>query len=146
MAEPGRRVDEHPSLARALWRGSRLRCPRCGGGRLFRRWVTMATNCPTCGMRFERGEGFMLGVMAINIGVCSAVFAVYLVGGFVVTWPDPPIGWLTAIGLVVLSVTPVVFYPFSKTVWLAIDFFMRPLDVVESAEALTFLARRDPHA
>ena len=93
-------------------------------------------------MRFERGDGFMLGVMAINIGICSAVFTVYLVGGFVLTWPDPPIGVLTGVGLVLLAGLPVVFYPLSKTVWLAIDFFMRPLDVVESAEALTYLARR----
>lgn len=138
----GPAVDEHPPLLRAMWRGLRLRCPRCGGGRLFRRWVTMATHCPTCGMRFERGDGFMLGVMAINIGICSAVFTVYLVGGFVLTWPDPPIGVLTGVGLVLLAGLPVVFYPLSKTVWLAIDFFMRPLDVVESAEALTYLARR----
>lgn len=103
----------------------------------------MASNCPHCGMRFERGVGFMLGVMAINISVCSAVFAVYLVLGFVLTWPDPPIGWLTAIGIVILAGTPFVFYPWSKTVWSAIDYFMRPLDVVETAEAMTYLARRD---
>jgi uncharacterized protein (DUF983 family) len=137
------RIDERPRLSKALWRGVRLRCPRCGGGRLFRRWVTMATNCPHCGMRFERGVGFMLGVMAINISVCSAVFAVYLVLGFVLTWPDPPIGWLTAIGIAILAATPFVFYPWSKTVWSAIDYFMRPLDVVETAEAMTYLARRD---
>ena len=139
-------IDEHPPLWRALLRGCLLRCARCGSGRLFRRWVTMATHCPRCGMPFERGEGFMLGVMAINIGLCSAVFVVYLVAGFVLTWPDPPIGLLTAVGLVLLAATPVVFYPFSKTIWLAIDFFMRPLDVVESAEAVTFLARRDEGA
>jgi hypothetical protein len=85
----------------------------------------------------------MLGVMAINISVCSAVFAVYLVAGFVATWPDPPIGLLTGVGIAVLAATPFVFYPWSKTVWSAIDYFMRPLDVVETAEAMTYLARRD---
>lgn len=136
-------IDEHPPLWRALWRGGRRRCPRCGGGRLFRRWVTMSVHCPTCGMRFERGEGFMLGVMAINIGVCSGLFVAYLVAAFALTWPDPPIGVLTAVGLVLLAVTPVVCYPLSKTIWLAIDYFMRPLDVVEEAEAMTYLARSD---
>jgi hypothetical protein len=137
------RVEEHPGLVRALVRGLVRHCPRCGGGRLFRRWVAMATHCPHCGMRFERGEGFMLGVMAINIGICSIVFVVYLVAGFALTWPDPPIALLTGVGIVVLAATPFVFYPFSKTIWLAIDFFMRPLNVVESAEAMTYLAQRD---
>ena len=84
----------------------------------------------------------MLGVMTINIGLCSALFVVYLVAGFALTWPDPPIALLTGIGIVVLALAPFVFYPFSKTIWAAIDFFMRPLDVVEAAEAMTWLAQR----
>ena len=94
-------------------------------------------------MRFERGEGFMLGVMAINIGVCSALFVGYLVAGFALTWPDPPIVLLTAVGIVLLLVAPVVAYPFAKTVWAAIDLYMRPLDVADAAEALTYLARHE---
>lgn len=93
-------------------------------------------------MRFERGEGFMLGVMAINIGLCSAVFIVYLVGAMTLTWPDPPIAPLTVAGILLLLAAPFVLYPWSKTIWAALDLFMRPLDVVEAAEAMTYLAQR----
>ena len=91
-------------------------------------------------MRFERGEGFMLGVMAINIGVCSVLFVAYLVAGFAATWPDPPIVTLTAIGIGLLLAAPFAVYPFAKAIWAAIDLYMRPLDVADQAEALTYLA------
>ena len=94
-------------------------------------------------MRFERGEGFLLGVMAINIGICSALFVAYLVAGFALTWPDPPIVPLTVAGVALLLAAPFVVYPFAKTIWAAIDLSMRPLDVADAAEALTYLARPD---
>lgn len=135
--------EERPGLLRLLWRGVTRRCPRCGGGRLFTRWVHLKEHCPSCGMRIERGEGFMLGVMAINIGVSAAVFTVYLVAGFALTWPDPPILPLTLAGIALCAVFPFVYYPYAKTLWAAIDYQMRPLDVVEEAEAMTFLAQQE---
>ena len=64
----------------------------------------------------------------------------YIVTAFVLTLPDPPLVLLTVISLVILGVGPVLFYPVSKTVWAAIDLSMRPLDVAEEAEAVTWLA------
>ncbi|MER3453184.1 MAG: DUF983 domain-containing protein, partial [Acidimicrobiia bacterium] len=68
-----------------LWRGLRRRCPNCGARRLFSRWFTLCERCPGCGLALERGEGFMLGTLALNIVATSAAFAVYLVVGFVAT-------------------------------------------------------------
>ena len=34
---------------RAMWRGARGRCPSCGQGRLFERYLKVADNCPHCG-------------------------------------------------------------------------------------------------
>jgi uncharacterized protein (DUF983 family) len=60
-------------LARAL----RLRCPRCGEGKIFRRVLTYSeyTECPRCGLPYDpRGESlafmyvstaFLTGVMVI---------------------------------------------------------------------------------
>ena len=103
----------------------------------------MVDRCPRCGYRFEREEGFVLGVMTMNIAIVSAVFVVYLVVAFVLTLPDPPILALTAVGVVILGLGPVFFYPVAKTLWAAIDLAMRPLEVVEEAEAMTFLASDD---
>jgi Na+/phosphate symporter len=87
----------------------------------------MVERCPRCELRFERVEGHWLGSLGLNVMVSFAALFVVLVVGFVVTYPEPPVGPLIAIGLVVALVLPLVFFPFSKTLWTAIDVLMRPL-------------------
>ncbi|MGH9441700.1 MAG: DUF983 domain-containing protein [Thermoanaerobaculia bacterium] len=53
----------------ALLRGLRLRCPVCGGGRLFRSALTMNSECARCGVRFDREAGLWLGSMDINLTI-----------------------------------------------------------------------------
>lgn len=36
-------------FARALWRGFSLRCPSCGTGQLFSRYLKVRDHCPACG-------------------------------------------------------------------------------------------------
>jgi hypothetical protein len=88
----------------------------------------MVERCPRCNLRFERVEGHWLGSLGINVMVSFATLFVVLVIGFVVTYPEPPVGPLIALGLAIALVLPVVFFPFSKTFWTAIDILMRPLE------------------
>lgn len=39
---------DRPSFARALARGLRLRCPRCGQGRLYRAYLKPVASCAAC--------------------------------------------------------------------------------------------------
>jgi uncharacterized protein (DUF983 family) len=113
-------------MLRRLGRALRLRCPRCGGGAIFAGFGTTKDTCPTCGLRFERQEGFWVGAVAVNTVATIVVFAAVFVGWIVFTWPEPP--W-TAIGIGVVAlniVFPIVFYPWSKTIWLAIDLTAHP--------------------
>ena len=32
----------------AIWKGFKNRCPNCGQGRLFHRWLKVTSNCPNC--------------------------------------------------------------------------------------------------
>jgi uncharacterized protein (DUF983 family) len=36
-------------LGRAIWRGMKCRCPHCGEGRLFRRYLKVVPQCESCG-------------------------------------------------------------------------------------------------
>ncbi len=56
----------------------------------------------------------------------EGVTAVLFVGTLVMTWPGPP--WdLLQYGLPALALlTPLIFYPFSKTLFLALDLTIRP--------------------
>ena len=106
-------------------RAMRLRCPHCGGGPIFTRWSRLLPVCPVCGLGLERGEeGYWLGAMAINLGVTEAVFGILVIAWAALTWPDVPWMWVLVVGLVVNAALPIVFYPFSKTLFLAVDLIL----------------------
>lgn len=43
--------------ARAIGRGGRQRCPRCGRGPLFERWNRVRERCPHCDLRYLLNQG-----------------------------------------------------------------------------------------
>jgi uncharacterized protein (DUF983 family) len=116
-------VGEDP--ATILMRGVFKKCPRCGQGHLFRRWLQMPATCPRCGLRFEREEGAFLGSLTINYAVTGVVFFALLIGWMVIGGSDH-IAWAPLIlaSLGVIVVVPLAFYPFAKTIWAAIDYLM----------------------
>jgi len=108
-------------------RAVRRRCPNCGGRPLFRSWVKMVPRCPSCGLELNREEsGYSLGGFWLNMLFAEGTTAVLFIITLLVTWPDPP--WtLLQYGLPSLALlTPVLFYPFSKTLFLALDLAVRP--------------------
>ena len=112
------------SAPRALFRGLTRRCPSCGQGKLFRRWFTLAERCPRCGLVFEREEGAFLGSLAINYGV-TGVSTIATIGVMLArSLPDPSIFTITATAILMTLFLPLLFYPFAKTTWAAIDLLM----------------------
>ena len=136
-------------LGTRIWRGLRLRCPACGGGPILQSWFKLKARCPTCGLRTERGEeDFFLGAMMLNIGISEGLLALLLVGLMIVTWPDVPWSFIQYGGLALMALTPFLFYPVSKTVWMAFDLLLRPLTREElewhrSAAEHEFRAEKD---
>lgn len=118
-----------PPPSRMLVRGLVRHCPRCGSGRLFRGYFHMVDRCPKCGYLFDREEGFWLGAFVVNFAVAEGVLAL-LIGGFILreaatqdTGGTSVVPWI-AVGLVLAVLNPILFYPFSKTIWTAIDLIM----------------------
>lgn len=62
-------MPPYPPRTLAFLRGLALRCPRCGGGRLFRGLFRMHDACSACGLTFRREPGFYLGSIYINYGI-----------------------------------------------------------------------------
>ncbi|HEX2046497.1 MAG TPA: DUF983 domain-containing protein [Acidimicrobiales bacterium] len=121
-----------------LLRGATKRCAVCGGGRLFRGWFTMAERCPTCGYRFEREEGFFLGAYVINLAIAQALVILLAVVPAIVLLnadADVSLGSIIAVGVAAAVLAPLFFYPWSKTLWVAIELIMRPLDEIEPEDA-----------
>lgn len=46
-----------PPVGVILRRGIRGRCPRCGEGRLFRRWIETFDRCSACDLLLQRNYG-----------------------------------------------------------------------------------------
>ena len=110
-----------PPLGRAVWRGLTKRCARCGGGRLFRHWVAMREDCPTCGLHFEAAPGYWLGSMTLNLAFTFLVFIGVLVAGAAAMWPDVNWGWLFVLVVGMNAIAPIFFHPISRTLWVAIE-------------------------
>jgi uncharacterized protein (DUF983 family) len=123
-----------------LWRACRRRCPRCGGAGWFRGWWRKGERCTTCGYRYERQDGFVLGTVTINTIVTFGCIAAVMVVGIVATYPDIATLPVTLAAVAVGAVVPIVFYPFSYTIWAAVDLAMRPMEPAEEADALTWKA------
>jgi uncharacterized protein (DUF983 family) len=122
---------ERPTNGLLLRRGVVLRCPQCGSGRLFRRWLLMRDDCPRCDLHFERVEGQWIGAIAMNTILTLLVLLGLIVVGFGLSYPDaPPKGLLVACVLSA-ALGPLLFHPFSRTIWLAIDLALRPVSADE---------------
>jgi len=126
-----------PTFGTMLKRGLVRHCPHCGGGHLFVHWFRMLERCPTCGIKFEREEGFFLGAFLINFGIGEGLIALLLFGYVILLSAnqDVSVPAFIAAGIVMSVVATLFFYPFSKTVWSALDLAMKPLDDNELAQA-----------
>ena len=111
-------------FARALAR----RCPNCGRGPVITRWIHTVPACPRCGLRLDRGEpDYFLGAIVFNMAFAEGLLALGLVVVLLWTWPNPPWNALYYGGIAGLIVAPILFYPYSKLMWLAFDLIFRPL-------------------
>jgi len=57
--------DSIPKLSTLLWRGWRRKCPQCGQGALFRRWITLHDHCPVCGLKYLENQGDLWGYLLL---------------------------------------------------------------------------------
>ena len=129
-------TQQQAQLNTKWWRGAGrallLRCPRCGQGKVFRRFVLMNRDCPSCDLGFDRGDGYWLGSMMFNMAFAMGTVIVVFLLVLLLTSPDP--NWDLTIILVVVSalLSPLLFFPFSRTLWIAAERAARLRDGAES--------------
>jgi uncharacterized protein (DUF983 family) len=119
-----RATGNDPGAGRAFVRGLTRRCPRCGSGRLFRRWFAIRERCPRCALRLEREEGGFLGAMTINYAVTTLAWIVLLVIWLIVDLPGLRVVPLAVSSVVLVGLFPLLFFPFSKTIWATVDYLV----------------------
>jgi len=68
------------TIGTALWRGLRGKCPNCGEGHLFRKFVKVADACNHCGEDFHhhRADDFPAYLVIILVGHIIVPLAMYV--------------------------------------------------------------------
>jgi len=110
--------------ALALGRALRLRCPRCGEGRLFTGWFAMPARCAFCAMPFERAQGYFVGAIYVNYAVTVGI----AVGGYLVLWNTTTLSTSAQLALWMPFVVlfPLWFFRYSRSFWLAVEYLCNP--------------------
>jgi uncharacterized protein (DUF983 family) len=121
---------ELPSLGRTLrlfGRAFLLRCPHCGRGPVLEHLLKLRVKCGNCGLRLQRGEhdsftGSMFILFTLVGLVSYAILAITMMVSEATPWD------LLENGLPILVLVELlVFFPFSKLLWLAFDLMLRPV-------------------
>lgn len=130
-----------PSAWKMFRRAIVLKCPQCGSRRTFiRRWLLRYDRCRSCGIEWHREQGFELGPIALNSVITFAMLAIGMVVAFIATSPDFPVTALTVGFALAAMVIPVVAFPFTNTLWMAVDLLANRPDETELAQAAAAVA------
>ena len=111
-----------------LKRALLLRCPRCGKGKIFRRWFTTYESCSVCHLVFEREEGFYTGAIAINLIVSELLLTAFAVPFSIWAALNPGVPFIPLI--IALSPLPVLlpllFFRHTKSLWIGMAYLLDP--------------------
>jgi uncharacterized protein (DUF983 family) len=74
-----------PQVGTVLRRGIRGRCPRCGEGPLFRRWIETFDRCSSCNLLLQRNYGdiWMFTILMDRVPIAFGIVVLFF--GFRVT-------------------------------------------------------------
>ncbi|MDQ3280881.1 MAG: hypothetical protein M3Q69_05670 [Acidobacteriota bacterium] len=109
-----------PRIRTVLGRGLRQKCPRCGVGAIFRRWLVFHERCSACGLLLQRnyGDTWMFTNLMDRVPLLFGIAAIYF--GFRVT------GLVTGtIFAVALSVPMIATMKHRQGLALALDYLSR---------------------
>ena len=122
-----------PSVGTLVKRAARRACPVCGNGGVFQSWFKLRDRCPTCGHDFSREPGYWVTAIIVNLAVIEGLFLLSFIGVVIFTAPDVNWPLILGIGLVMNVIFPIFFFPYSKTLWMALDLSVHPLTEKERA-------------
>jgi uncharacterized protein (DUF983 family) len=122
--EPARAFKVAVSIFTMLGHGLRLRCPRCGIGRLYGKPFRMNENCAHCGLKFEREQGYFIGAIYINY---AATIAIAVPGFFLLdAFTGIDINQQLAFWIPFAVIFPLLFFHHSRSLWLVLDHICNP--------------------
>lgn len=130
--------------SKMVLRGALVSCPRCGGRKLFQHWFKLKDRCPTCGYQIDREKngGFFLGGYVMNFILGEGLLSIFLFvfATRVIADPEMAIKNWMIFGFLLAIIPPVLFFPVSRTTWMAVDLMIHPMQPDELADAAAHAA------
>lgn len=116
-----------PAPGTRVLRALTLRCPECGARGLFRNWLRLNPRCPGCALKLDRAHpDHFVGAYLVNLIIAELLFAAGLGIWLLAVWPDVPWHRIEVVAVAAMLLSPLVTYPFTRTVWLAADLIFDP--------------------
>ena len=133
-----------PSTGKMIRRSLLRQCPRCANrSAWFTSWFKQGDRCVGCGVKRTRDtDGHELGSMTVASVVNIVLIMVAMGIAIALTAPDVPVLTLYIVLASAALVFPVLTWPVTHTLWMAIDLVARPMGVEEIAEAQAWLANQ----
>jgi hypothetical protein len=103
----------------------------CGAFGIGAGYFRLKERCPRCGLRFARLAGHWSGDIGINTIVTFGLLFVVVLGGTLLMWERLNVAALVGVAVGVVLVFPILFVPVAKTLWVAVDLMMRPVEADE---------------
>jgi hypothetical protein len=84
----------------------------------------MRASCALCGLRFEREQGYWVGAIYVNYGATVTI----ALAGYFVLWTRAGLSTAVqfAIWIPFLVLFPLWFFRYSRSLWLAMEFYFNP--------------------
>ncbi|MEO7611416.1 MAG: DUF983 domain-containing protein [Gemmatimonadales bacterium] len=91
---------------------------------MFRHWFAMRSHCSHCGISLATGNS--VGANLLNLVLAELTLVAGLGTVVARTWPDPPWRHLQYGAPILMVIAPLVFFPLSRVLFVAIDLAMHP--------------------
>jgi uncharacterized protein (DUF983 family) len=122
-------------VRRIVARALRLRCPRCGRTKLYVHGFRMHERCAECGLRYEREQGYFVGAIYVNYAFTIALVVAVVLG------LDSTVGLTLrqqlVLGVALAVVTPLLFFRYSRSLWLSLDYLVTLADERRERDRVT---------
>ena len=84
----------------------------------------MRPACALCGLVFERAQGYWVGAIYLNYAATATI----ALGGYFVLWAHTELSTAAQLAVWVpfLLVFPLWFFRYSRSFWLALEFYINP--------------------
>ena len=108
------------------------RCPVCLEGPVFRSFLGMNSDCPNCGIHYERETGYFLNAMFVAYVIGFLIFAPL---ALFLYFQQASALWFSIIMLGLLFLLWPVIFRYSRVIWMHVDQVIDPRETQETKSA-----------